>query len=49
VGKSKITGGQGSHNKRIGCDASGEYAPGPANEEEEEERTMTAENLTLYN
>ena len=32
VGTSKITGG-GSHNKPIGCGASGAYAPGPDNEE----------------
>jgi len=31
----KITGGQGSHNKRIGCGASGAYALGPDDEEEE--------------
>jgi len=31
----KITGGQGSHNKPIGCGASGAYAPGPDDEEEE--------------
>jgi hypothetical protein len=38
VGTSKIMGGgQGLHNKPIGCGASGAYAPGP-NEEEEEER-----------
>jgi hypothetical protein len=35
VGTSKITGGQGSHNKLIGCGASGAYAPGPYDEEEE--------------
>jgi len=29
-------GGQGSHNKPIGCGASGAYAPGPDDEEEEE-------------
>ena len=37
----KITGGQGSHSKPIGCGASGAYAPGPGGggggEEEEEE------------
>ena len=33
----KITGGQGSHNKPIGCGASGAYAPGPAEEDEEKE------------
>jgi len=27
------------HNKPIGCGASGVYAPGPDNEEEEEEAT----------
>jgi hypothetical protein len=32
VGTSKITGGQGSHNKPIGCGASGAYAPGPDDE-----------------
>jgi hypothetical protein len=32
----KITGGQGSHNKPTGCGASGAYAPGPDDEEEEE-------------
>ena len=40
MGTSKITGGrggaQGSHNKPIGCGASGAYAPGPDEEEEEE-------------
>jgi hypothetical protein len=35
VGSSKITVGQGSHNKRIGCGASGAYAPGPDEEEME--------------
>jgi len=33
VGTSKITGVQGSHNKPIGCGASGAYAPGPDDEE----------------
>jgi hypothetical protein len=33
VGKSKITGGQGSHNKPIGCSASGAYVPGPDDED----------------
>jgi hypothetical protein len=28
-------GGSGSHNKPIGCGASGAYAPGPDEEEEE--------------
>jgi len=37
VGTSKITGGQGSHNKPLGCSASGAYAPGPDEEEEEVE------------
>jgi hypothetical protein len=38
LGTSKITGGgQGLHNKPIGCGASGPYAPGPDDEEEEEE------------
>jgi hypothetical protein len=32
----KITGGQGSHNKPIGCGASGAYAPGPDDKEEED-------------
>jgi hypothetical protein len=37
VGTSKIRGGgQGSHNKPIGCGVSGAYAPGPDKEEEEE-------------
>jgi len=37
VGTSKITGGgQESHNKLIGYGASGAYAPGPDEEEEEE-------------
>jgi len=31
----KITGRQGSYNKRIGCGASGAYALGPDDEEEE--------------
>jgi len=36
VGTSKkVTGGQGSHNKPIGYGASGAYAPGPDDEEEE--------------
>ena len=36
VGTSKITGGQGSHNKSIGgLGASGAYAPGPDEEEED--------------
>jgi len=30
-----VGGGQGSHNKAIGCGASGAYAPGPDEEEEE--------------
>ena len=36
MGRSKITGvgGQGSHNKPIGCGASGAYAPGPDDEDE---------------
>jgi hypothetical protein len=34
VGTSKIMGGQGSHNKPIGCGESGAYAPGPDDEEE---------------
>jgi hypothetical protein len=32
----KSQGGQGLHNKRIGCGASGAYAPGPDDKEEEE-------------
>jgi hypothetical protein len=37
VGTSKNHGrGQGSHNKPIGCSASGAYALGPDDEEEEE-------------
>jgi hypothetical protein len=32
VGTFKITGGQGSHNKPIGCGASGAYAAGPDDE-----------------
>jgi len=37
VGMSKPRGGvSGSHNKPIGCGASGAYAPGPDEEEEEE-------------
>jgi len=36
VGMSKNhRGGQGSQNKPIGCGASGAYAPGPEDEEEE--------------
>jgi hypothetical protein len=39
VGMSENHGGgggrQGSHNKPIGCSASGAYAPGPDDEEEE--------------
>jgi hypothetical protein len=39
VGTSKPQGGvSGSHNKPVGCSASGAYAPGP-DEEEEEART----------
>jgi hypothetical protein len=33
-------GGQGSHNKPIGCSASGTYGPGPDDEEEEEEEWL---------
>ena len=37
VGTSKPWGGgSGSHNKPIGCGASGVYAPGPDEEEEEQ-------------
>jgi len=37
VGMSKNhRGGQGSHNKPIGCSASGSCAPSPHDEEEEE-------------
>ena len=36
VGMSKYHGGQGLHSKPIGCSASGSYAPGPDDEEEEE-------------
>ena len=36
VGTYKITVGQGSHNKPIGCGASGAYAPGPDGDDEEE-------------
>jgi hypothetical protein len=32
---SKITGAQGSHDKPIGCGASGAYAPGPDDKKEE--------------
>jgi len=35
-------GGQGSHNKPIGCGASGAYAPGPNDEKEEEHATVSA-------
>jgi hypothetical protein len=40
VGTSQITGGggQGSHNKPIGCGAFGTYAPGPDDEEVEARR-----------
>ena len=34
LGTSKITGGQESHNRPIGCSASGAYAPGPDDKEE---------------
>ena len=40
---SKITGGQGSHNKPIGCGASGAYAPGP----DDEENTTVAVGRTM--
>jgi len=36
VGTSKITGVRGSRNKPIGCGASGAYASGPDDEEEEQ-------------
>jgi hypothetical protein len=36
VGTSKNHGEQGSHNKPIGCSASGVYAPGPDVEEEKQ-------------
>jgi hypothetical protein len=42
VGTSKITGGHGSHNKPIGCGASGAYASGPDDEEEEEPSLFVA-------
>jgi hypothetical protein len=35
LGTSKITEGQGSHNKPIGCGVFGAYAPSPNDEEEE--------------
>ena len=41
VGMSKIMGGQGSHNKPIGCGASGTYVPGPDDVEEEEEEAFS--------
>ena len=44
VGTSKnhgwVEGGQGSHNKPLGCGASGAYAPGLDDEEEEEPLTL---------
>jgi hypothetical protein len=33
----KITGGQGSHNKPMGCRASGAYALGPDDDDDDEE------------
>jgi len=39
----KSPGGQGSHNKPIGCGASGAYAPDP--DDEEEECGVTEENV----
>ena len=36
----KIKGGQGSHNKPIGCGVSGAYAPGPDDEEDDEEHLI---------
>jgi hypothetical protein len=35
VGASKFTGVEGSHNKPIGCSASGTYAPVPDDEKED--------------
>jgi hypothetical protein len=43
VGTSKITEGQWSHNKPIGCSASGAYAPGSDDEEEEGEEEQEEE------
>ena len=37
VGTSKNHGEQGPHNKPIGCGASGAYAPGSDDEEEDKE------------
>jgi hypothetical protein len=34
VGTSGSQGGQGSHNKPIGCDASAAYTPGPDDKED---------------
>jgi hypothetical protein len=52
VVKSKITGGQGSHNKHIGCGASGAYAAGPDNEEARsqiyEKRLVASSCLSVY-
>jgi len=47
VGTSKPRGGgSGSHNKPIGCRASGAYAPG--NDDEEEEGMGLAEQVLLH-
>ena len=44
MGKSKLTGeGQGSHKKPIGCGASGAYAPGPNDDEEDEGQFIVRE------
>ena len=47
VGTSKIMGGQGLHNKPIGCGASGAHASGPDDEEEEEEHNTCFRNVCL--
>ena len=49
VGTSKITGGGGlgSHNKPIGCGASGAYGPG-TDDEEEDTRSMKHKNSQHY-
>jgi hypothetical protein len=49
VGTSKIMGGQGLHNKPIGCGASGARASGPDDEEEEEEEEEEEHNICFRN
>jgi hypothetical protein len=49
VGTSKIKGGQGLHNKPIGCGASGAHASRPDDEEEEVEEEEEERNICFRN